>query len=143
MPFLTLHFLEILRVPASLSKSSSKLFKLFQHLPRARSVFDLDTVHISELVPVSSSLFYSCFFCIRFRLHPSFEVFSFFCFTVHPPPQHRSVMGIFRNRVSTLEKLNEFRAEYNVPNDVYLRLGPPLDKSETPIFYQEIGRAHV
>ena len=45
-------------------------------------------------------------------------------------------MGIFRNRVSTLEKLNEFRVEYNVPNDVYLRLGPPLDRSETPVFDQ-------
>ena len=45
-------------------------------------------------------------------------------------------MGIFRNRVSTLDKLNEFRVEYNIPNDVYLRLGPSLDRSETPVFDQ-------
>ena len=45
-------------------------------------------------------------------------------------------MGIFRNRVSTIEKLNEFRVEYNVPNDVYLRLGPPLDRPEIPVFDQ-------
>ena len=43
-------------------------------------------------------------------------------------------MGIFRARVSSIEKINEFRAEYNIPDDVYLRLGPPLDKDATPIY---------
>ena len=43
-------------------------------------------------------------------------------------------MGIFRARVSTIDKLNEFRAVYNILNDLYLRLGPPLDRAETLVF---------
>ena len=43
-------------------------------------------------------------------------------------------MGIFRADVDSLEGINAFREKYHIPEDVYIRLGPPLLPGATPIF---------
>ena len=43
-------------------------------------------------------------------------------------------MGIFTKEVDTTDKINVFKAKYLIPNDVFIRLGPPLDKDATPIY---------
>ena len=43
-------------------------------------------------------------------------------------------MGIFRVDVDSSDKINAFREKYHIPDDVYIRLGPPLPPGATPIY---------
>ena len=43
-------------------------------------------------------------------------------------------MGIFRIDVDSNDKINAFREKHHIPDDVYIRLGPPLPPEATPIY---------
>ena len=42
-------------------------------------------------------------------------------------------MGMFWNQVGTLVKINAFRVKHSIPDDIYIHLGPLLDRAATPI----------
>ena len=60
--------------------------------------------------------------------------FSHFHIIVHLFPYQFSMMGIFRYKVATPNKINEFRVEYSILDDVYICLGPPLDRAIPHIY---------